>query len=380
MTATAQSRVAVAAVGDVQLGDSSVCTGFGIATRHSRTGVAEVFDGVADELKADITIGNLETVLSRAGLEPGRWSSVQMRGFPSYADDLRDAGFTLLNVANNHTYQHGRRAFDETVAILEGVGVRVCGIRGRGPWSSRPTIIELPARGATVGCLGYSLRPRQFRREAPPFAEGRPEAMIDDVTRLATSVDHVLVCVHWGEEFVHEPARSEVTLGRSLLDAGARGVLGHHPHVVRAIEAHQAGLVAYSLGNFTTDMLWKWSLRKGVVLRFTLAPEGVAGVTVTRTYVDDRCRVQKNGRPASGDSDLVVNRVEGLEEAEYRMAARRSLRSHRAAKYGYALAHLHRYPKHLLWQLAHRTMVNKWRTLVPSRTAVSRGKRRLTDR
>ena len=98
----------IVAVGDLQLGDSPTCVGFGFASRYRPDSLARVFEDIAQALAgADLVFGNLETPLSTQGLEAESLSSRQLRGVPGYAVVLRESGFTVLNVANNHAVQHG---------------------------------------------------------------------------------------------------------------------------------------------------------------------------------------------------------------------------------------------------------------------------------
>ncbi|HEV2734315.1 MAG TPA: CapA family protein, partial [Longimicrobiaceae bacterium] len=338
--------------------------GYGLRSRYAGADADRLFEGVKPLFEgAGLVFGNLETVLSLSGLDPTSLSSAQMRGDPSFAGLLRRTGFDVVSVANNHAVQHGVAAFEETVALLREVGITPCGLRGTAPWGSEPAV--LTREGARIGFLGYCLRPRQYGRDEPPFAEGTPFEILADVRRLRPTVDHVVVSLHWGEEFVPTPSAAEVTLGRSIVDAGAALVLGHHPHVVRPVERHRGGVVAYSLGNFAADMIWQRRLREGVVLRCTLGPGGVADVQVTPTLIGGDFRPAVAG-PARSPADALPG---GMPEPEYRRAVARSVRAQQLASYAYALANARRYPRPILVQLLTRTLRNKIAGLLPSRAA-----------
>ncbi|HEX2189571.1 MAG TPA: CapA family protein [Longimicrobiaceae bacterium] len=353
----------VAAVGDLMLGDSAICVGYGLRSRYSGEGADTLFDGVKHLLAgADMVFGNLETVLSHAGLDPLSLSSAQMRGDPSFAGVLRRAGFDVLSVANNHADQHGADAFAETVALLRAEGIACCGLRGTGAWCSEPVLLD---RGARVGVLAYSLRPRQYGSATPPYAEGSSFEILADVRRLRATVDHVVVSLHWGEEFVARPSADEVTLGRALVDTGAALVIGHHPHVVRPVERHRAGVVAYSLGNFAADMVWQPRLREGAVLRCRLTAGGVEGVEVVGTRIGPDFRPVPSGERQEVEAALGA----GMPAPEYRRAVARTVRAQQLASYAYALANAWRYPRPILAQLVTRTIRNKFAGLVPLRSA-----------
>lgn len=346
--------VSIVAVGDIMLGDSAITVGFGVASRYAG-GIQHLLVPAMPLLRgADIVFGNLECTLSPAGHQAGVWRSEQMRGLPRYAPELRDGGFTVLNVANNHANQHGREAFEETVKLLERAGIGVCGLKGADGWCARPLRIA-PNGTRSVGMLGYCLRPRQYdvHRE-PPFAEGDRERIQGDVRRLRGSVDEVVVSLHWGEEFVDTPSRMEAELARAVIDAGASMILGHHPHVPRPVETYREGLIAYSLGNFISDMVWQSDLRRGQVLRCQLSDIGAQmaethSVTIAADY----------GPHVDGDCPIETN-INALDEAAYRQAARRTVFRQRRNAYVYALRRLPAYRPAIFGQLAWATISNKW--------------------
>jgi len=104
--------VGLAAVGDLMLGDSAVCVGYGFRSRYGDADPTRLFAGVKPLFEgAGLVFGNLETVLSLSGLDPSSLSSAQMRGSPSFARALRHAGFDVVSVANNHANQHGADAY-----------------------------------------------------------------------------------------------------------------------------------------------------------------------------------------------------------------------------------------------------------------------------
>lgn len=345
----------VCAVGDIMLGDSAICVGFGFASRHDAQGLRTVLSKVRPILAdADIGFGNLETVLSDRGLKTDSLSSRQMRGQPAYASVLRDVGFNVLNIANNHAMQHGDGPFSDTVQALQKAGIHVCGLRGVDGWCSQPVVMR--ARAVTVGILGYCLRPRQYASATPPFAEGTPEDLRADVARLKSTVDHVIVSLHWGEEFVREPSESEVALARSLVDAGASIIVGHHPHVVRPVERYRNGVIGYSLGNFISDMVWLRELRAGTMLRCELSAIEIVAASTVGT------RIERDFAPIPIDTTMAIGdecRSDGLPEVLYVANIRRTLTRQRIAAYGYAIRHLLKYPRTIVVQMLYATARNK---------------------
>ncbi len=351
--------VRLAAVGDLMLGDSSICTGYGFGSRYTEADFAAAMAGVRTLFgSADIVFGNLECCLSQHGHDPLQRSSTHLRGRPGYATSLRGAGFDIVSVANNHSFQHGLRVFDETVALLREAGVACCGIRSTDPWCSDPVFIEAGDR--RLGFLGYCLRPRQYSPETPPYAEGDEASISADIRRLKFDVDHVIVSLHWGEEYVSESSEEEVEFGHALIDAGASLILGHHPHVPRPVERYREGVIAYSLGNFMSDMIWYEPLRNTVVLDVAL--NDVASDVRVR-----RLRIGDDLLPAAPSPPVVegaVREVTRLGESHYRREVARTVREARWAGYRYAVANARRFRSPTLRQLIVTTARNKLKALL----------------
>jgi gamma-polyglutamate biosynthesis protein CapA len=274
------------AVGDVSLGDHPLCVGFGTHSRCRLQVPGFAFEQSAEVLRdADIVFGNLECTISESGLRPGKLHSVQMRGHPAYVDGLSDAGFSVLNLANNHSMQHGEPAFQESVRLLSINGIAACGLRdGTGGHAAH---VDVTKGGLRTTFLGYSLRPRQYFPQAPLYAEGRTEALLDDVRSARDRSDCVVVSLHWGTEFIGRPAPDEVDLAHQIVRAGAQLVIGHHPHVLRGIERFQGAYIIYSLGNFVCDMIWDEPLRQTAIARCMLTKHGIESLELVPARIND---------------------------------------------------------------------------------------------
>jgi Bacterial capsule synthesis protein PGA_cap len=351
------TSLSVVAAGDLQLGDSPTSVGFGFGSRYSGSDLDGVLAGLRPSLQqGDVVFGNLEVPLSSRSSATSSWASRQLRGDPRFAQMLRAAGFSVLNVANNHASQHGVDAFDASVASLRAAGIVPCGLRGTRPWASEP--VTLVVKGVHVGILAYCLRPRQYSADEPPYAEGSPDEIRADVSRLRRDADVVIVSLHWGEEFVPVPSVDETTFARSVIDAGATLVLGHHPHVARPVERYRDGVIAYSLGNCVGDMVWYEPFRRGLLLCAEISDGAVVAATVRSTRLDT------NYQPAvsAHEEGLVrAEQIRALSADEYEREIQRTWRDQRRAVYPYALMRIWRVPPAALGQLVGRTVRNKVR-------------------
>lgn len=278
--------VRFSAVGDITLGDHPLCAGFGAYSRFRKEEPLFPFLKSLEVLqRSELLFGNLECSHSTVGLKESDLRSAQMRGDPRHIPALVTAGFKVVNVANNHSMQHGNEVFLDSVRQLQAHNIACCGIAADAQaTSARPVIIE--KNGLKIGFLGYSLRPRQYFEHVPLYAEGHPEPMVRDVAALRRQVDALVVSVHWGEEFIQQPSPEEIRLARRLVDAGADIIIGHHPHVLRGIEQYGRGHIVYSLGNFVCDMVWDDTLRTSLIFECTFSREGVRDVRLVPTYTN----------------------------------------------------------------------------------------------
>jgi poly-gamma-glutamate synthesis protein (capsule biosynthesis protein) len=195
---------------------------------------------------ADVVFGNLESVAATAG------GPVMFRADPRSLEGLRDAGFDVISLANNHTADAGLEALAEAASRLRALGIAVTGLRYP-PEGQRPTVVR---RGSLeVGFLGYSWSAGDYPlREGQPYiAATRRTDMIADVTRARPEVDYLVVSLHMGVEGARRSSAGQRHKARALIDAGADLVVGHHPHVPQEIERYGRGFIAYSLGDFVFD-------------------------------------------------------------------------------------------------------------------------------
>jgi poly-gamma-glutamate capsule biosynthesis protein CapA/YwtB (metallophosphatase superfamily) len=167
-----------------------------------------------------------------------------------YATYLRDAGFRVMSLANNHAQDFGDVGRASSMQALDAVGIRHSGRDG--------DIAEWTTRGRRFALVAFA--PNVGSHQLNDLARAR-----EIVTSLSASHDIVIVSFHGGAEgdgasklpFAHELYAGEdrgdvVEFAHAVVDAGADLVLGSGPHVMRAVELYRDRLIAYSLGNFAT--------------------------------------------------------------------------------------------------------------------------------
>ena len=240
---------------------------------------------------ADLTVGNLESTLSKAGAP--RQGADSFAAPPSVLTGLAAAGFDAISLANNHTGDYGARALLDTAEAFPGSGIRSFGAGRDLAAASRPVV--LMRGGVRFGFLGFNAigetpratpeRPGALSVRMPPRTGPLNRAdlrhVLGLVRRLAARVDVVVVLPHWGRQYTHvaEPIQSRV--GGRLIAAGATLVVGSHPHWVQGVEPNADGMIVHSLGNFVFDMDFMQQTREGVTLTATFWGDELKGVTFT---------------------------------------------------------------------------------------------------
>ncbi len=217
------------AVGDICPGDHT-CMGFGTGSLMRSRGPAFPLQHVADRLRGgDIVFGNCEGVLSDIGADLGNIDTMEFRGVPGFANALRDSGFTVVTVANNHVGEHGLEVMRDTARHLRSTGIDVIGIRGK-TRTALPLIQEI--KGLRVGWLAYTwIVSKNTSQDIEALSWTRGDEVANEVAALRPEVDFLIVTPHWGREYVSVPPRSVIDHAHAMADAGADLVLGCGPHV-----------------------------------------------------------------------------------------------------------------------------------------------------
>ncbi len=248
-SAPAPPEVRFAAVGDVMLGRY-------IAKVMKSRGAGFPFERVRAGLRGyDIVLGNLEAGIAEDASEPFFPDKpYNFHASSAAAPALREAGFTVLCLANNHALDFGPDELRLTGASLDRQGISRFGAGKDITEARKPCVIAV--KGLKVGFLGYGTAhsPKVYaRKSAPGIAPIEAGSVEHDIRALRESVDILVVSYHWGMEYEQQPTRSQRELAHRTIDWGADLVIGHHPHVMQGIELYKGKPIAYSLGNFVFD-------------------------------------------------------------------------------------------------------------------------------
>jgi poly-gamma-glutamate capsule biosynthesis protein CapA/YwtB (metallophosphatase superfamily) len=234
----------------------------------------------------DLTIGNLECVVSRLGAPVDKPRPFILRGDPRAYTRLVHAGFDIVSVANNHSGDYGKEAFLDELLTLPKHGITPVG-GGRNKAEAHTPVLKT-VRGTTVAFLAYDeIAPYSFvaTDSTPGHAWLNEENVHQDVPVARKQADFVIVFMHWGTEYFTSFNAHQRQLARVAIDAGADMVVGAHPHVIEPYEYYQGKPIIYSLGNFVFDYMDAEVVRKGNILTMTLAKTRLLNWNLLPTHI-----------------------------------------------------------------------------------------------
>ncbi|MEU6074944.1 CapA family protein [Micromonospora sp. NPDC047074] len=305
----AEQTISLSATGDIIMGNAP--------NRLPPNGGKGFFDSVKKALAADLVMGNLEeplTVDTGTGkCGPNSTRCFQFRAPPEYAAHLQDAGFDLLNQANNHGYDFGPKGYENTQKALEKYDLAHTGA------PDQITVVDV--KGVKVAVAGFSSY--VWSNSLTDIAAAKKV-----ITKAAGMADIVVVQVHMGGEgsektrvrpgtemFLGENRGDPVKFSKAMIDAGADLIVGHGPHVLRGMEFYKGRLIAYSLGNFAgggNSLSNAGRLGWGGVLKVSLKPDGSwAGGSFASTYMNSI------GKPTMDKDDRGLGLMKQLTKSDF---------------------------------------------------------------
>lgn len=230
-------------------------------------------------IKGDVTFGNLEGVLLTEEGSVKKCSNPKVCyafKMPNhYVDYLVEVGFNLLSIANNHIRDFGSVGTANTLRILNEAGIPHAGL-AECPYTT------FEKDGIRYGFAAFA--PNTGTIKINDYANARKI-----ISHLNSISDIVIISFHGGAEgsmMKHVTRKTEIFLGenrgnpyefaRMAIDAGADVVLGHGPHVTRAIDIYKDRFISYSLGNFATYGRFNLSGPNGIspIIELNLSGDG----------------------------------------------------------------------------------------------------------
>ena len=243
----------------------------------------EVYLPIASHLKdASLVFGNLEGSFATSTMKPSKCSQASRAagrcyefGMPeTLAPLLKKLGITVVSLDNNHSEDYGHEGYSFTKKILDEIGISYAPKKGY-------STLQYSSTSVGVVAFGFS---------TSSYTVSDIETAKSVVSKLAKKFDILIVSFHGGAEgrkALNTPKTTEMFMGenrgnlplfaKSVIDAGADLVLGHGPHVLRAMELYKDRLILYSMGNFLTYGHFNLKNENGITAIFDLTLDSKSG-------------------------------------------------------------------------------------------------------
>ncbi len=300
---TVGAAVHLCAVGDIMLSGRVGVT----LSLPARSG--DIFAEIAPLLrKADITFGNLESPLTEE-IAPRQLYSAPVTG----AAYLKQSGFNLINLANNHAYDYGQAGLAATLSATEKAGLVPLGVGDSIPGARR--LVRTDTNGLRIGWLGCG-RSLVFQREVGPnYWEFDEQELLDAIKLNRGEVDLLIVSIHIGLMYIDYPRPEHKMMAEKLMSAGADLILMHHAHVLQGVQVtSERRVCCYNLGNFICDWtegnvktpVMVREQNEGAVFLFGLNRQGVASLVALPIWIGNDCKVHWANGPRGVE---ILNRL-----------------------------------------------------------------------
>ena len=314
-----KDTISITAVGDIMLGSA-----FPSNTNLPPDDAINSFQAVDSLLKGDIVFGNLEGCFLNSGnsnkcngVNPNSCYAFRMPD--RYAAIYKKAGFNVLSVANNHVGDFDARGRKNTARLLDSLEIHYAG------QVNKPFALFEKDSVKYAFC---AFAPNENTVSINKIKEAK-----ELVTQLKQQADIVIVSFHGGGEgarFEHVPRNNEIfykenrgnvyAFAHAVIDAGADVVLGHGPHVSRAVEVYKNKFIAYSLGNFCTYGMFSLKGNNGIapLLQLKINAQGdflyadmisVQQDKINRLTVDENERAFKRIKELT-DADFIGHQLQ----------------------------------------------------------------------
>lgn len=219
--------------------------------------------------KADLAFVNQETMIG--GVELGLSSYPAFNSPVEIADTLKDTGFDVVNMANNHTLDYVDRAIPSSLSYWEKLNIPTIGVNRSLEDQKRIRTIE--KNGIKFSFLAYTygtngVKPPSDKPWIVNYID--KEKIKEDVERAKKVSDCVVVSMHFGTEYERVPNQEQKELTQYLADLGVNITIGTHPHVLQPpsyIKGKNGNdmFVIYSLGNFLSGQTQVYRATGGIM-------------------------------------------------------------------------------------------------------------------
>ena len=249
-------------VGDIFPANLHLTVGYGIENEFEKHKGIKWIDSIKEITKnSDFVFGNLESPLL---FDEEKTIKTSFFGSYKFSRFLKECGFNILSVANNHILEQGKKGFKETIENLNKTNIKPVGIYD----NNNSNLVTYEKNNVKLGFAAYNSV--HDIKNPNLYSDFNIEKAIASLNKMKSSgVNCKIISLHWGwlEEYINIPSAKNIKIARLLVDNGADIIVGHHPHVVQPVESYKGKLILYSLGNFLFDMIWSKNVRIGLAVK-----------------------------------------------------------------------------------------------------------------
>lgn len=276
----------ILAVGDIMMSRE-------VSVKINQFGPDYPFTNISDMTKStNLTVGNLEAPFT-AGQSDTDPNTMIFGAELKSVQGLKNAGFDLVNLANNHFGNQGKEGMDLTFKTLNENNIDYFGT------TSQPLIKTI--KDVRIAFLGYT----------EPIM--KIEQLKTDIAAAKTQADIIIVSMHAGYEYTPYANTRQIEFAHAAVDAGADIVIGHHPHVVQGIEDYKGKKIFYSLGNFVFDQPWSKETKQGLMVKLTFDGKKLIKTDLIPIKIENWCqpRVLASDEP---EYNSILKRIQTASE------------------------------------------------------------------
>jgi len=263
---------------EVKAGNSEIELLFGgeiilartVGVNIDKFGIDYPFAAIAEIVRqSDLAFATLESPLLGEGKPCNPLLNCMVFvGKERYAQGIKNAGFDVLSLANNHIDDGFDKAILRTIDLFGQMGILTVGAGKNTREAYKGTIAQV--NGIRVGFFACNeIGPVSYAvgENSAGSAWCETERIVKELADLRSVVDILVASFHWGDEYTEKPNKRQVELGRLAVDNGADIVVGDHPHWIQSFEVYRGKPIFYSVGNLVFDQMWSEKTRQGILVK-----------------------------------------------------------------------------------------------------------------
>lgn len=249
---TSTNQVQLSFIGDVSLADN-----WYIIPKYQER-KKQIYGILSEETvnilkNSNITIANNEFTISNRGEKmPGKYYT--FRASPNNLSIYQEMGVDLVTLANNHVYDFGEIAFQDTLEALKAFQIPYVGAGKNIDEAIQPYYFIV--NGYKIAFLNATraekliLTPEATNDTGGVFRCYDPSLLIQQIKKVRQNSDVVATLLHWGKEDSADLEEVQSETAKKYIEAGSDIIIGTHAHILQGIDFYQGKAIIYNLGDF----------------------------------------------------------------------------------------------------------------------------------